>query len=424
MKARTKFEKQVATSNVRLTAVAPKVFEWGVRNLITHPAFRVPSGRTTCGDCGHKFIHKGKGKYVVCPKCGHELEIKDTFKRSHKEGTYFAILDTIDGLQVERVFLLSAYFKKGNSISVGHNEVCRLWLNAKGQTALTSKVRTLGCYRDCFNWGSTIELRNMTEVHHIIANTWHYPKYKAIPKLKRNGMKGTLPDCHPFDLMKGLLNDARIETLMKARNQKAVKYFIDNPRMLDKCWNTHKIATRHGYKIEDYSLWCDLITLLEKCGRDTRSPKYICPTNLRAEHDFWLDKSTADEERRRKAEQLLKAKKKEEDFFKNKSCFFGIVIKDNDIEISVLDSIEAYKAEGEAMHHCVFKCEYYDKENSVILSAHDKNGNRIETVEFSLTEYKVVQSRGVCNKNTEYHDRIVNLVNANAHRFIKARATA
>ena len=33
MKARTKFEKQVATSNVRLTAVAPKVFEWGVRNL-------------------------------------------------------------------------------------------------------------------------------------------------------------------------------------------------------------------------------------------------------------------------------------------------------------------------------------------------------------------------------------------------------
>ena len=423
MKARTKFEKQVADSNVRLTAVTPKAFEWGVRNLIKHPAFRVPSGRTTCGDCGHKFIHKGKGKYVVCPKCGHKLEIKDTFKRSHKEDTYFAILDTIDELQVERVFLLSAYFKKGNDISVGHNEVCRLWLNAKGQTALTSKVRTLGYYRDCFNWSSTIELRNMTEVHHIIANTWHYPQYKAIPKLKRNGMKGTLPDCHPFDLMKGLLNDARIETLMKARNQNAVKYFLDNPRMLDKCWTSHKVATRHGYKIEDYNLWCDLITLLEKCGRDTRSLKYICPTNLRAEYDFWLDKSTTDEERRRKAEQLLKAKKKEE-FFKNKSCFFGIVIKDKDIEISVLDTIEAYQAEGEAMHHCVFKCEYYTKENSVILSAHDKDGNRIETIEFSLTENKVVQSRGVCNENTEYHDRIVNLVNANAHRFFQARATA
>ncbi len=75
---------------------------------------------------------------------------------------------------------------------------------------------------------------------------------------------------------------------------------------------------------------------------------------------------------------------KEEEFIKNKSCFFGIVIKDKDIEISVLDTIEAYQAEGEAMHHCVFKCEYYARENSVILSAHDKDGNRIETIEFSF----------------------------------------
>lgn len=424
MKARTRFEKQVAASNERLTAVTPKVFEWGVKNIIKHPAFRVPSGLTTCGDCGHKFTHKGKGKYVVCPHCGKRLEIRNTLKRSIKETTYYAVIDTIDGLQVERVFLLTAIFKKGKTMNFDKVEVCRLWLNAKGQTALTSKARTLGYYRDCFNWGSPIELRNMTDVHHIIANTWHYPRYKAIPELRRNGMKGALPDCHPFELMKALLADARIETLMKARNHKAVKYFIDNPRMLDKCWNSHKVAIRHGYKIEDYSLWCDLITLLEKSGRDTRSTKYICPTNLRAEHDFWLDKSTTDEERRRKAGRLLKAKEKEEEFFRNKSCFFGIVIKDKDIEISVLDSIEAYQAEGEAMHHCVFKCEYYARENSVILSAHDKDGNRIETIEFSLTENKVVQSRGVCNGNTEYHDRIVNLVNANARRFIEARATA
>ncbi len=119
----------------------------------------------------------GKGNFVVCPNCGQRLEIKDTLKLSHKEGTYFAILDTVDGLQVERVFLLSANFKKGESVSITHNEVCRLWLNAKGQTALTSKAKSMGYYRDCFNWGSDIELRNMTDVHHIIANTWHYPKY-------------------------------------------------------------------------------------------------------------------------------------------------------------------------------------------------------------------------------------------------------
>lgn len=394
MKPRNKFERQVAASNERLTAISPKAIEWGARNLIKHPAFRVPSGATTCGDCGHKFRHEGKGMYVVCPHCGHRLEIKDTLKRTHKEGSYFAVLDTIDGLQVERVFLLSAYFKKGQPVDICNTEVCRLWLNAKGQSALTSKARTIGYYRDCFNWSSKIELRPMSDVHHIIANTWYYPRYKAIPELRRNGMSGTMLDCHPFELMKALLTDARIETLMKAGNHKAVKYYLDNRSMLDKCWNSHKIATRQGYKIEDYGLWSDLIVLLDKCRRDIRNAKYICSTNLRTEHDFWLNKSTTEEEKRIKAEELSKAKRKEEEFYKNKSCYFGIVIKDKDIEISVLDTIEAYQAEGEAMHHCVFKCEYYAKKNSVILLAHDREGNRIETIEFSLTENKVVQSRG------------------------------
>lgn len=40
-------------------------------------------------------------------------------------------------------------------------------------------------------------------------------------------------------------------------------------------------------------------------------------------------------------------------------------------------------------------------------------GQRIETVEVSLSQLKVIQSRGVCNKQTEYHDKIVQLVNDN-----------
>ncbi len=38
---------------------------------------------------------------------------------------------------------------------------------------------------------------------------------------------------------------------------------------------------------------------------------------------------------------------------------------------------------------------------------------RIETVEVNLKTLDVVQSRGVCNKSTEYHDRIVRLVRRN-----------
>ena len=52
------------------------------------------------------------------------------------------------------------------------------------------------------------------------------------------------------------------------------------------------------------------------------------------------------EEKRRNKEQMMKAKKQEADFYKNKSCFFGIVISDNDSEISVLDSLESDQADG------------------------------------------------------------------------------
>lgn len=75
--------------------------------------------------------------------------------------------------------------------------------------------------------------------------------------------------------------------------------------------------------------------------------------------------------------------------------------------------------EGVAMHHCVFSNRYYLREDSLILSA-TIEGRWIETIEVNLETLKVVQSRGVCNQNTEYHDQIVNLVNANK-RLIRQR---
>ena len=81
-------------------------------------------------------------------------------------------------------------------------------------------------------------------------------------------------------------------------------------------------------------------------------------------------------------------------------------------KVHVLESVQEHFEEGVSMHHCVFSNAYYLKEDSLILSA-TIEGKRIETIEVSLRTLEVVQSRGVCNKNTEYHEQIVNLVNAN-----------
>lgn len=64
---------------------------------------------------------------------------------------------------------------------------------------------------------------------------------------------------------------------------------------------------------------------------------------------------------------------------------------------------------------------YYDKPDSIILSVHYSDETRIESVEYSLTYHKVIQCHSKHNQDTELHERIINLVNANANRFIEAK---
>ena len=93
---------------------------------------------------------------------------------------------------------------------------------------------------------------------------------------------------------------------------------------------------------------------------------------------------------------------------------------DNLILVKVIESVAEMQLEGKLMHHCVGS--YHKRTDSLILSA-TIDGKRIETVEVSLTTFKVVQSRGVCNSNTEYHDRIISLVESNAE-LIRKRMSA
>ena len=146
-------------------------------------------------------------------------------------------------------------------------------------------------------------------------------------------------------------------------------------------------------------------------GKDTNSPKYVCPADLKAEHDKLVRKRNLQRERERTEQQRQKAIEDEKNYLKAKGIFFGLVFSDSLICIKVIESVEEMVEEGRIMHHCVGG--YHNKANSLILSA-TIDGKRIETIEVSLKTLKVVQSRGVCNSNTEYHDRIIRLVEDNA----------
>ena len=211
---------------------------------------------------------------------------------------------------------------------------------------------------------------------------------------------------------------------MKAGRMGHLRYFLNNNSTFDACWQSYKVATRNGYEIEDISLWCDYVDMLRRLNKDIHSPKYVCPTDLHREHDLRQSELRRQREKEEKAAKRKKAMEEEKRFHELKSKFFGICFTDGTIQVHVLESVQEHLEEGVSMHHCVFDNAYYLKENSLILSA-TIEGRRIETIEVNLDTLKVVQSRGVCNKNTEYHEQIVNLVNANRElisRRMKATA--
>ena len=130
-------------------------------------------------------------------------------------------------------------------------------------------------------------------------------------------------------------------------------------------------------------------------GKDLHSPKYVCPADLKREHDRYIFKVARREAEREIAENLSAHLRKENAYHKAKSKFFGLAFSDGQIAVRVLESVKEIILEGKAMHHCVGTNEYYKNADSLILSA-TINGQRIETVEVSLSQLKVIQSRGVC----------------------------
>ena len=443
MKPKTMIQKEVARLSATLRPISPKQTEWAYTNCVEHIAYRAKSGMLTCPDCGHSW-KSGDGTLCdtlegcICPHCGAELKVQDTRRRTQKGVRYFCILTTCRGFQVIRVAQAHYSSKKGEPMKFYCNEVVQRWISPDGKVTDMALLRTFPSYY-CDQWSlySDMEVRPYNSLYDDVCK-WSevYPLIRTIPQLRRNGFKGDFYGISPVLLFKRLLSDTRIETLMKSGEIEDMKYFILNPRNAEMLWASYLIAKRHHYKINSLELWCDYLQMLNNLGQDIRNPKNICPADFIDAHDRAMRrieakrmKERTENERRWEAERrdreqrkLLEEKQREDDFKAMKSKFFGLVISDNEITVKVLESIKEYYEEGKAQNICVFGAGYYTKAESLVLSA--RIGDRIiETVEVDLQTLTVVQCHGKNNKNTAYHDRIVDLVNSNA-RLIRERMTA
>lgn len=443
MKPKTALQKQVARLSATLRPITTTQEKWAYRHCIEHFAYRTNSGTMTCSDCGH--VWKGeKGNLCdtvagcKCPHCGTELKVKDTRKRTHKETAYFSVITAHKGFQVIRVSQITSESRKGEVRQLYCQEVVQRWISPEGKVTDMALLRGFTFhYCDYWSYWSDMEVRPHNSLYDdVVAWSDVYPRMSVIPQLKRNGFKGDFYGISPVRLFKALLADPRMETLMKAGEIEEMKYFLYNPCNADEFWASYLIAKRHRYHISNIGMWCDYLRMLKNLGKDLRNPKNICPEDFIEAHDRASRrieakhrKERAEAERRREAgrrereqRRLLEEQQREDDFKALKSKFFGLVITDNEISVKVLESIEEYFEEGRTQDICVFGAGYYMKADTLILSARI-DGQIIETVEVDLNTLKVVQCHGKHNENTPYHDRIVDLVNANAN-LIRKRMTA
>ena len=412
MKPRNKFEKAVLEQSIHLCPITKTQSKWAFRECIDHFAYRLPKGRTTCMDCGHSWVMDKHRETCTCPHCRAKLQVKETYERKLQQKQYFTLLTTCGEFQVLRMFLLVTEMEKGCKAEHYVLEIGQYWWNAQGRKALVAIQRVLGHYIDTFSYYSPMAIRNDNEAYHHIAYSPIYPKFKVTDILRRNGFKDNFYGIVPTQLIPALLTDSRVETLLKAGRTDHLRYFLGNNRTFEELWQSYKIAVRKGYDITDISLWSDYVDTLRRLGKDIHNPKYLCPADLKGEHDRRHEELLRVREREEIEQKQQKAIEEEKRFKELKSKFFGICFTDGTIQVHVLESVQEHLEEGVSMHHCVFSNAYYLKEDSLILSA-TIEGKRIETIEVSLRTLEVVQSRGVCNKNTEYHEQIVNLVNAN-----------
>ena len=386
MKPRNKFEKAVLAQSKKLRPITPIQINWAFRNCVEHYAHRLPKGRTTCMDCGHSWVMTEQTEHCTCPECGASLKVCLTYQRKVRQKQYFTTLTTSGEYQVLRMFLLVVGMEKG--------------VNAK------SYALEIGQYDN--------------EAYRHISYSPIYPRYKVLPTLRRNGFNGNFHDIVPTKLIPALLSDSRAETLLKAGQYPMLRYYLYHSFNIGEYWASIKICIRNGYTIEDGSMWRDTIDLLRHFGKDTNSPKYVCPADLKVEHDKLVAKRNLQRKHERTEQQRRKAIEDEKQYLKAKGIFFGLAFTDSLICVKVIESVEEMAEEGRTMHHCVGG--YHKRKDSLILSA-TIDGKRIETIEVSLKTFEVVQCRGVCNENSEYHDRIIALVNKNAN-LIRQRMKA
>lgn len=420
MKPKTKLQQRVYSLSIELPRLEKDLESWAFETCIDHKGYRTKTA-ISCLSCGHIWKTKEAGKKGVCPACNRKLTIESSLKKKLTQLTYFAYLDVCEGFQVNRYYQMYVYQKAGTAPRIFCWEIVQQWMEPNGKNELIARNRGgMGLSGDNFHGNLEIRDRNVMDGKFNVYPHAIHPKSKWLPIYKRNGFKGKMGISSPYDIFSNLLSDNKTETLLKAKQYGLLDARLTNRRTanIDTFWNSVKICIRHKYIVKDAITWLDYLDLLNYFNKDLNSPKYICPKDLKQEHDKLVAKKRQVIIREKAEMKRKQAIADQAAFIMAKQKFFGLIFSDGNLSVKFLESVQEFIEEGDAHKHCVFTNEYYAKKDSLIFSARI-DGKPVETVELSLSTMKIIQSRGKGNTASVHNDRIIKLMKKNMQAIKK-----
>lgn len=336
---------------------------------------------------------------------------------------YFTVHSNMHEFMVRRLYRVYKFTDK----STDHFffvEIMREFSD-RGKKLYFGKQRTMGCYYDCFLYNSPMELRGLW------FNACNYQIYDlfdlsmdSVPE-DNSCKRIKCVSLDPKELGRVICNNPVAETMYKENNP-MFGHLMRRTYLKETC-RAYTIAKRHGFVFneETIPLWLDMVYAIIVSKKDWHNPVYVAPSDLRDTHDRFIRMMIRMQEQNRIAREYAKVQKEiernkniNERYIKRRKRFYDMVLTDGLVECRVLRDVEAFREEGTAMAHCVFKCRYFEKPYSLILSARI-NDQRVETIEVDLTNYTIKQCYGKHDQFTMHHQRILDLVN-NQMDVIKA----
>lgn len=415
MKPRTKLQLQIVNLSRNLPVLSARQREWGLKHCLDHVAYRTKK-QTACLDCGHIWSSTPKTKTCTCPTCGVKLKITDTLKKKMDQRRFLGLLDVVQDFQVVRIIEIKSYHKAGYAPKIYTREVVQQFFQPEMDMVVVARNKGNMGSGDSFH--GDMEIRSTKGWYGNKFDLWPdmiFPKIKCLPEYQRNGYKSAVQGLSPFQVFKSIITDNISETLIKVKQYGLLEARLGSKRWeVSKHWDSVKICIRNKYiiKAENVIIWLDYMDLLKYFRKDRRNQKYVCPNDLKKDHDRLVKRKLIEERRRTIEEQSKKISRNQEEYAKAKGAFFGLVFTSGSLSIKVLEHVEEFLLEGLTHKHCVFANAYYGKEDSLVFSA-KVNGQPAETIEVSISDLKITQSRGLHNKASEYNQQIIDLVNKN-----------